>query len=79
MGKKTWYITGASRGFGRAWATAALRRGDLVAAAVRDPSTVAGLVAEFGKAILPVRLDVTNRAASFEALEAARACMTPTH
>lgn len=73
MGKKTWYITGASRGFGRAWATAALRRGDMVAAAVRDPSTVAVLVAEFGKAILPVRLDVTNRAASFEALEAARA------
>jgi NAD(P)-dependent dehydrogenase (short-subunit alcohol dehydrogenase family) len=73
MGKKTWYITGASRGFGRAWAAAALRRGDAVAAAVRDPSAVAGLVAEFGKAVLPLGLDVTNRTASFEALEAARA------
>ena len=30
--KKTWFITGASRGFGRIWAEAALMRGDRVAA-----------------------------------------------
>jgi NAD(P)-dependent dehydrogenase (short-subunit alcohol dehydrogenase family) len=30
--KKTWFITGASRGFGRIWAKAALERGDKVTA-----------------------------------------------
>ena len=33
--KKTWFITGASRGFGRIWAEAALKRGDLVTATAR--------------------------------------------
>jgi NAD(P)-dependent dehydrogenase (short-subunit alcohol dehydrogenase family) len=32
---RVWFITGASRGFGRQWATAALNRGDKVAAAFR--------------------------------------------
>lgn len=34
---KLWVITGSSRGFGRIWAEAALRRGDRVAATARDP------------------------------------------
>ena len=34
---RTWFITGASRGFGRIWAEAALARGDRVAATGRDP------------------------------------------
>lgn len=33
--KKTWLITGASRGFGRIWAEAALERGDRVTATAR--------------------------------------------
>ena len=33
---KVWFITGASRGFGRRWAEAALARGDKVAATARD-------------------------------------------
>lgn len=33
---KVWFITGASRGFGRIWAEAALKRGDRVAATARD-------------------------------------------
>jgi NAD(P)-dependent dehydrogenase (short-subunit alcohol dehydrogenase family) len=33
--KKTWLITGASRGFGRIWAEAALERGDQVTATAR--------------------------------------------
>jgi NAD(P)-dependent dehydrogenase (short-subunit alcohol dehydrogenase family) len=33
---KTWFITGASRGFGRSWTEAALRRSDKVAATARD-------------------------------------------
>lgn len=73
MANKTWYITGASRGFGRTWALAALKRGDRVAAAARDTSSLAPLVAEFGDAVLPVALDVTDRAASFKAMQAAHA------
>ena len=33
---KTWFITGASKGFGREWTEAALERGDRVAATARD-------------------------------------------
>ncbi|MDT7622069.1 MAG: hypothetical protein QOF99_2970, partial [Pseudonocardiales bacterium] len=39
MTQKIWFITGASRGFGREWAIAALERGDSVAATARDLST----------------------------------------
>lgn len=69
---KTWFITGASRGFGHEWAVAALGRGDRVAATARDASTLDGLVAEFGDAVLPLRLDVTDRAAAFAAVDRAR-------
>jgi NAD(P)-dependent dehydrogenase (short-subunit alcohol dehydrogenase family) len=33
---KVWFITGTSRGFGRFWAEAALKRGDKVAATARN-------------------------------------------
>src|SRR6195952_1734961 len=65
---KTWFITGASRGFGREWAIAALERGDTVAATARDTSTLDDLVAQFGDKILPIQLDVTDRAADFAAV-----------
>jgi NAD(P)-dependent dehydrogenase (short-subunit alcohol dehydrogenase family) len=65
---KTWFITGASRGFGREWALAALERGDTVAATARDTSTLDDLVAQFGDRILPIQLDVTDRAADFAAV-----------
>ncbi|MDQ1662600.1 MAG: hypothetical protein QOJ68_2580 [Blastococcus sp.] len=65
---KTWFITGASRGFGREWALAALERGDTVAATARDTSTLDDLVAQFGDKILPIQLDVTDRAADFAAV-----------
>lgn len=70
---KTWYITGTSRGFGRAWAVAALRRGDRVAATARDTGSLAELVDEFGDAVLPVELDVTDRSAARTALQDAHA------
>ena len=50
MTNKTWYITGTSRGFGRAWAEAALRRGDRVAATARDVSTLEALARTYGDA-----------------------------
>jgi NAD(P)-dependent dehydrogenase (short-subunit alcohol dehydrogenase family) len=65
---KTWFITGASRGFGREWAVAALERGDRVAATARDTSTLDDLVTTYGDAVLPIRLDVTDRDADFAAV-----------
>ncbi|MET0763346.1 MAG: SDR family oxidoreductase [Blastococcus sp.] len=65
---KTWFITGASRGFGREWTIAALERGDTVAATARDTATLDDLVARFGDKILPIRLDVTDRDAVFAAV-----------
>ena len=65
---RTWFITGASRGFGREWATAALERGDTVAGTARDPATLDDLVDRFGDAVLPLRLDVTDRSADFAAV-----------
>jgi NAD(P)-dependent dehydrogenase (short-subunit alcohol dehydrogenase family) len=65
---KTWFITGASRGFGREWAIAALERGDTVAATARDTSTLDDLVERFGDKLLPIRLDVTDREADYAAV-----------
>lgn len=63
---KIWFITGASRGFGRTWTEAALERGDSVVATARDTATLTDLVDRFGDRVLPLRLDVTDRAAAFE-------------
>jgi NAD(P)-dependent dehydrogenase (short-subunit alcohol dehydrogenase family) len=69
---KIWFITGASRGFGREWAIAALERGDSVAATARDTSTLADLGARFGELLLPLKLDVTDRDGVFAAVKRAR-------
>ena len=58
--KKTWLITGASRGFGRIWAGAALKRGDQVTVTARKLADVADFRERFGDAALPLALDVTN-------------------
>jgi NAD(P)-dependent dehydrogenase (short-subunit alcohol dehydrogenase family) len=54
-----WFITGTSRGLGRALAIAALEAGDRVVATARKPSQLDDLVARFGDSILPAELDVT--------------------
>ncbi|WP_329250353.1 SDR family NAD(P)-dependent oxidoreductase [Streptomyces canus] len=69
--KKTWFITGASRGFGRIWAEAALSRGDRVAATARRPESLEPLVDAYGDSVLPLALDVTDRAAAFAAVRRA--------
>lgn len=61
MAEKIWFITGASRGFGRIWAEAALERGDRVAATARNIRSLSDLVERFGSAVLPLELDVTDR------------------
>lgn len=60
MDKKVWFITGASRGFGRIWAEAALTRGDKVAVTARALESVVDLKERFGDAVLPLALDVTD-------------------
>ncbi len=60
MNSKVWFITGASRGFGRVWAEAALQRGDKVAATARTLADVADLTERFGDSVLPLALDVTD-------------------
>ena len=63
MSGKVWFITGASRGFGRIWAEAALRRGDKVVATARILADVADLAESYGDAVLPLALDVTDAVA----------------
>jgi NAD(P)-dependent dehydrogenase (short-subunit alcohol dehydrogenase family) len=72
MATKTWLITGTSRGFGREWAQAALARGDKVVATARDTASLSELVTTYGDAVLPLQLDVTDRAADFAAVAQAR-------
>jgi NAD(P)-dependent dehydrogenase (short-subunit alcohol dehydrogenase family) len=71
MANKTWFITGTSRGFGREWTAAALARGDRVAATARDTSTLEDLGTQHGDRLLPLTLDVTDRAAAFDAVKQA--------
>jgi NAD(P)-dependent dehydrogenase (short-subunit alcohol dehydrogenase family) len=68
---KTWFITGTSRGFGREWTIAALERGDRVAATARSTDSLDDLVQTYGDAILPIALDVNDRAADFAAVQQA--------
>ena len=69
--EKVWFITGASRGFGRIWTEAALERGDKVAAAARNPAALAGLTEKYGSEVLPLELDVTKTADAAHAVKAA--------
>jgi NAD(P)-dependent dehydrogenase (short-subunit alcohol dehydrogenase family) len=68
---KVWFITGASKGFGREFAKAALGRGDSVAATARNVDTLTDLVDAYGDAVLPITLDVTDNAAIVAAVEQA--------
>jgi NAD(P)-dependent dehydrogenase (short-subunit alcohol dehydrogenase family) len=57
---RIWFITGASSGFGRALAEAALARGDGVVAAARNTDALADL--EPHERVFAVQLDVTDAA-----------------
>ncbi|MBM9465686.1 SDR family NAD(P)-dependent oxidoreductase [Nakamurella leprariae] len=73
MGSKVWFITGASSGFGRLWAEAALERGDKVAATARSVDSLSDLQERFGAAALVRTLDVTDRDAVFRVVGEAHA------
>ena len=68
---KVFFITGASKGFGRHWAETALSQGHRVVATARNAQTLSGLVDSFGDAVLPLQLDVTARDACFDAVKQA--------
>ena len=70
--RQTWFITGSSRGLGRALARAALDAGDLVAATARRPAQLDELLAEHGDRIYPIGLDVTDAEAARAAIAEAR-------
>lgn len=69
---KTWFVTGASRGLGRAFAEAALAAGDRVAATTRRPGTLDELTERHADAFAELTLDVRDRAAVLATVEQAR-------
>ncbi|TDT97260.1 NADP-dependent 3-hydroxy acid dehydrogenase YdfG [Streptomyces sp. 846.5] len=71
MTSKTWFITGAGRGFGRHFTEAALERGDRVAATARNLSTLDDLAATHGDRLFAIALDVTDTEAVRTAVVAA--------
>ncbi|MEU4511181.1 SDR family NAD(P)-dependent oxidoreductase [Nonomuraea wenchangensis] len=72
MMSKVWFVTGSSRGLGRAFVEAALSRGDKVAATARTAASLDDLVAAHGEAVLPLEMDVTDTAAVLESVKRAR-------
>jgi NAD(P)-dependent dehydrogenase (short-subunit alcohol dehydrogenase family) len=69
--RKTWFITGASSGFGRAFAAHALAHGYNVVATARNVSTLQALVEQAPQRVLALKLDVTDAAGVNEAMQAA--------
>jgi NADP-dependent 3-hydroxy acid dehydrogenase YdfG len=57
---RIWLITGASSGFGRAIAEAALATGDIVVAAARRTDALADLVASTPERVTALTFDVTD-------------------
>lgn len=56
--KKTWFITGSSRGLGRSLTEAVLATGDQVVATARNIADLKELTGIYGKQVLPLKLDV---------------------
>ena len=67
---RTWFITGASRGFGALIAEKALAAGDAVVATARNPKTVTDRLGEHPN-LLAVALDVTDEPRAHAAAKAA--------
>ncbi|UGX94451.1 SDR family NAD(P)-dependent oxidoreductase [Bradyrhizobium barranii subsp. barranii] len=65
---KIWFISGSSRGLGRAITEAALAAGDRVAATARDTKPLEPLRERFGERLRLAPLDVTDEAAAQAAI-----------
>src|SRR6201997_1624430 len=68
MMPQVWFITGSSRGLGRAFAEAALASGCQVAATARNAEDLVELKDKYGDLVLPLSLDVTNETQAIEAV-----------
>ena len=71
---RIWFITGSSRGLGRALTQAVLDAGDSVAATARRPEQLQSFVDEYGaERVLALALDVTDEAQVNQAVGKAQA------
>jgi NAD(P)-dependent dehydrogenase (short-subunit alcohol dehydrogenase family) len=68
---RVWFITGASSGFGRALAEAALKRGDDAVVCARRRAALDSLASPYGKSALAIELDVTDADARLRSVDAA--------
>ena len=71
MTAKTWFITGASSGFGRAFAEHAVARGHNVVATARQTAALQDLAAAAPDRVLALALDVTRGPDAQAAIDAA--------
>jgi NAD(P)-dependent dehydrogenase (short-subunit alcohol dehydrogenase family) len=69
---KVWFITGSSRGLGRALTEVVLEAGPLVVATARKPEQLADLSKTYGDRVRTVRLDVTSPTDAEKAVAAAK-------
>lgn len=69
---KVWFITGSSRGLGRAFTEVVLEAGHLVVATARKPEQLADLSKTYGDRVRTVKLDVTSPAEVQKAVAAAK-------
>ncbi|WP_133826766.1 SDR family NAD(P)-dependent oxidoreductase [Actinomycetospora succinea] len=67
---RTWFVTGATSGIGRALTALALQRGEQVAAVARHSAALTDLHAEHGERLLPVEADVREEQSVRRAVEA---------
>jgi len=67
---KVWFVTGSSRGLGRAVVEAALAAGASVVATARKPEHLEDLVTKHGDRLLPLALDVTDNDAVLRSVRA---------
>src|ERR1700722_9393113 len=71
--RKSWLVTGANAGFGRAVCEEVLARGGKVVATARDPNSLAALVDKSNGRALALPLDVTKTTQIAAAVEGAEA------
>jgi NAD(P)-dependent dehydrogenase (short-subunit alcohol dehydrogenase family) len=69
---KVWFITGSSRGLGRALTEVVLESGCLVAATARKPEQLADLNKIYGDRVRRIKLDVTSPTDAEKAVAAAK-------
>ncbi|WP_439029521.1 SDR family NAD(P)-dependent oxidoreductase [Gordonia terrae] len=68
---RVWFITGASRGLGRAFTEAVLAAGDRVVAAARNVDPLEPLTDRYPRHLVPLSMDITDRAAVITGVEKA--------